>query len=206
MNATQFFTSEPVKVQLKFPEPPKQKLKENLTLNYQLITFLTQDVIPSVQQLQDDFVLPKNKVYNHLIKLSDDDSNNMYNIYCEAAKKDEYAKDYEYTTDYFKKLAENLFSEYQKKSDSFLPKLIYTIICYEFILNNAPSIAIANHQLPNYKALKLISEEMEGIKKVFNSRFSKVSNQKFAHGKYKSLFEKIKNSTHKEFIQLTNNI
>lgn len=206
MSAINFLHNDPVKVKIKFPEPPKQKIKENITLNYQLINFLTQDVIPSVQQLQDDKILQRKNLYNHLLKLSDDDCGNMYNIYKEAGRQDEYTKDYYYVIEYFQKLAENLFSDYQKNSDKFLVDLMYVIICYEFILISVPTIAITNHQPPNYRVLKLISEEMEAIKKIFDERFAMVSNQKFIYGKYKSLFEKIKISTHKEFIQLTNNI
>lgn len=204
MSALQFLNTEPVRVKLKFPKPPEPKIRENLTLNYQLITFITQDVIPSVKQLQDDGVLPKRNVYNYLVRLSDDDSNNMLNIYSEANRHIDYLKDYDYTTEYFKRLAENLLSDYQKKKDPVLSELLYIIVCYEFILNNVPFTAIFNHQLPNYKAMEVIEQEKLSIQIVFNSRFSKVSNQKFVHGKYKSLFDKIKNATHKEFIQFTN--
>ena len=206
MSAIHFLHTDPVKAKLKFPKPPKEKIKENITLNYQLINFLTQDVIPSVQQLQDDKILPKKNLYNHLLKLSDDDCGNMFKIYTEAGRKYEYAKDYDFITDYFQRLAGKLFSAYQKHTDKYLIDLMYVILCYEFITTSAPTIAIANHQSPNYKGLKLIQEELDAVKIVFNERFSKVSNQKFIHGKYKSLFDKIKKCTHNEFIQLTENI
>lgn len=202
MSAVNFFTQNPIKTSVKFPKE-KVHFTENLTLNYQLLTFITQDLVPSIEQLQEDKIISKSSFYTYLKKLIDGDSDNMHSIYKEAKKQDEYIKDYDFSITYFKKLASKQLSDYQKNNDPFLEDLLYVIISCEFIINNSHFIAIANHQPPNYKVLNQIEQEMKSIRNVFDSRYMKVSNQKFIHGQYKKLFDKIKYSSHKEFLKLT---
>lgn len=201
MSALEFLDNK-IEIKTKFPELKKRKLTENVTLNFQLITFMSQDIVPTIKQLQEDKVLPVNKFYNHLEKISVMDSDVMYDIYKKNKRDSEYIKDYELVVDYFKRLASQLLSDYQKSTDPFLEDLMYAIISYEFILSSSVFVVIQQGNLPNKKLLDQIQKEYENIKSVFDKRFEAVSNSKFKHGIYKNLFEKIKFCSQKQFLGL----
>jgi hypothetical protein len=192
------------KIQLKVTIPtPKQKpITENITLNYQLITFITQDILPTIEVLHEKGVFTKNKIYNHLQKLSDGDSDYMFGVYQKNNRKEQYMKDYESVIGYFKSLSSKLLSDYQKTNDWALEELLFIITGYEFILISAPFVAIEFGNKPNYKIIDKIREELETIKVIFDKRFSALSNVKFTHGQYQKLFEKIKYCSHKQFLGL----
>lgn len=201
MTATQFLEA-PIKVKIQFPKVKQKTITENITLNYQLITFITQDILPTIELLQEKSVLPKNKLYNFLQKLSDGDSNYMYEIYKKNNRTQDYMKDYDSVIGYFKSLAIKLLSDYQRANDNALEDLLFIIIGYEFILSSAPFVALEFGNKPNYKVIEKINQELQAVKLVFDKRFSVLSNTKFTHGQYKNLFNKIKYCSHKDFIQL----
>lgn len=201
MSALDFLENK-IEAKVKFPVYQKPKLTENILLNYQLITFLSQDIIPTIEYLQENQVLPKNKFYKYLQKLSDYDSDHMFDIYKKNNKDKEYIKDYELVVDYFKKLASQLLSDYQKSNDPLILEVLYAIIVYEFILSSSPFVVIQQGNLPNTPLLENISKEHEALKSVFDKRFEALSNTKFKHGIYSNLFYKIKYCSNKQFLAL----
>lgn len=205
MSALDFLENK-IDIKAKFPVYQKPKLTENILLNYQLITFLSQDIIPTIEHLQDNKVLPKNKFYNYLQKLSDDDSDHMFDIYKKNNRDKEYIKDYELVVDYFKGLASQLLSDYQKETDPIIVDALYAIIVYEFILSSSPFVVIQQGNVPNAPLLEKIAKEHETLKSVFDKRFEALSNTKFNHGIYSKLFYKIKYCSHKQFLQLVDGI
>lgn len=202
MSAINFLQNQLPKIKVNFPEPKRNPITENITLNYQLITFVTQDIMPTIEILQEKGVFEKNKLYNHLQKLSDGDSDHMFGVYKNNNREKEYIDDYDSTIGYFKSLSSRLLSDYQKTNDWALEELLFVITGYEFILSSAPFVAIQFNNKPNYKIIETIREELETIKKVFDRRFSLLSNSKFKHGQYEKLFQKIKYCSHKQFLGL----
>lgn len=196
------FLENKIEAKVKFPVYQKPKLTENILLNYQLITFLSQDIVPTIEYLQENKVLPKNKFYTYLQKLSDDDSDHMFDIYKKNNRDAEYIKDYELVVDYFKRLASQLLSDYQKDNDPILVDTLYAIIVYEFILSSSPFVVIEQGNVPNAPLLDKIKKEHEALKLVFDKRFEALSNSKFTHGIYSKLFYKIKYCSHKQFLAL----
>lgn len=205
MSALDFLENK-IDIKAKFPVYQKPKLTENILLNYQLITFLSQDIVPTIEHLQENKVLPKNKFYNYLQRLSDDDSDHMFDIYKKNKRDAEYVKDYELVVDYFKGLASQLLSDYQKANDPLIVDALYAIIVYEFILSSSPFVVIQQGNVPNAPLLEKISKEHEALKSVFDKRFEALSNTKFKHGIYAKLFYKIKYCSHKQFLQLVDGI
>lgn len=205
MSALDFLENK-IEAKVKFPVYQKAKLTENILLNYQLITFLSQDIVPTIEHLQENKVLPKNKFYNYLQRLSDDDSDHMFDIYKKNKRDAEYVKDYELVVDYFKGLASQLLSDYQKANDPLIVDILYAIVVYEFILSSSPFVVIQQGNVPNAPLLEKISKEHEALKSVFDKRFEALSNTKFKHGIYAKLFYKIKYCSHKQFLQLVDGI
>lgn len=201
MSAVNFLENK-IETKVKFPVYQKPKLTENILLNYQLITFLSQDIVPTIEYLQENKVLPKNKFYTYLQKLSDDDSDHMFDIYKKNNRDAEYIKDYEVVTGYFRRLASQLLSEYQKSTDPLIIDTLYAIVVYEFILSSSPFVVIEQGNIPNGKLLSKIQKELDAIKLVFDKRFEALSNTKFTHGIYSKLFYKIKYCSHKQFLAL----
>lgn len=201
MTAAQFLDNK-IQVKVNFPVVKPKPITENITLNYQIITFVTQDILPTIEILQEKGVFSKNKLYNHLQKLSDGDSDYMFEVYKKNNKQELYMKDYESVIGYFKSLSSKLLSEYQKSNDWALEELLFIITGYEFILSSAPFVAIEFGNKPNYKIIDKIQQELETIKSFFDKRFSMLSNLKFEHGQYKKLFDKIKYCSQKQFLGL----
>lgn len=196
------FLPNTIQLKVKLPEPKRKPITENITLNYQLITFITQDILPTIEILQEKGIFAKNKLYNHLQKLSDGDSDYMFGVYQKNNRTEQYMKDYESVIDYFKSLSSQLLSDYQKSNDWALEELLFIITGYEFILSSAPFVALEFGNKPNYKIIDAIREELNTIKSVFDKRFSALSNTKFKHGQYEKLFYKIKYCSHKQFLGL----
>lgn len=201
MSAVNFLENK-IEAKVKFPVYQKPKLTENILLNYQLITFLSQDIVPTIEYLQENKVLPKNKFYTYLQKLSDDDSDHMFDIYKKNNRDAEYIKDYEVVTGYFRRLASQLLSDYQKSTDPLIIDTLYAIVVYEFILSSSPFVVIEQGNIPNGKLLSKIQKELDALKLVFDKRFEALSNAKFTHGIYSKLFYKIKYCSHKQFLAL----
>lgn len=201
MSALNFLENK-IESKVKFPVYQKPKLTENILLNYQLITFLSQDIVPTIEYLQENKVLPKNKFYTYLQKLSDDDSDHMFDIYKKNNRDAEYIKDYEVVTGYFRRLASQLLSDYQKSTDPLIVDTLYAIVVYEFILSSSPFVVIEQGNIPNGKLLSKIQKELDALKLVFDKRFEALSNTKFTHGIYSKLFYKIKYCSHKQFLAL----
>lgn len=205
MGAVDFLENK-IETKVKFPVYQKPKLTENILLNYQLITFLSQDIVPTIEHLQENGIIPKNKFYNYLQRLSDDDSDHMFDIYKKNKRDAEYIKDYELVVDYFKGLASQLLSDYQKANDPFIVEALYAITVYEFILSSSPFVVIQQGNVPNATLLEKIAKEHEALKSVFDKRFEALSNTKFNHGIYAKLFFKIKYCSHKQFLQLVDGV
>lgn len=201
MSAVQFFENKN-QVKIKFPEVKRKKLTENITLNYQIMTFLTQDIMVTMEHLEDKGVFKRSKIYNYLQKLSDKDSDYMHEVYKKNNRADQYMNDYESVIGYFKSLSSKLLSDYQKTTDNKLEDILFVITAYEFVLSSATFVALEFGSMPEYKIINNIKNELEKIKSVFDSRYSKVSNFKFEHGQFKSLFEKIKYCSQKQFLGL----
>jgi len=196
------FLENKIEAKVKFPVPKKKKLTENVTLNYQLITFLSQDIVPTIEHLQEKKVLPKNNFYKYLQRVSIMDSDDMFTIYERNQRAKEYKNDYALVVEYFGGLSAQLLSDYQKSNDPFLVDLLYAIIVYEFIMISSPFVVIQNGDVPNKKLLEEIEKEHKSLKSVFDKRFQALSNTKFKHGIYFNLFNKIKYCSQKQFLAL----
>lgn len=202
MSAIDFLQNPLPKIKVNFPEVKQKPLTENITLNYQLITFITQDILPTIELLQEKGIFAKNKLYNHLQKLSDGDSNFMFEVYKKNNRSKQYIEDYDSVIGYFKSLSLKLLSEYQKTNDWALEELLYVITGYEFVLSSAPFVALEFGNMPEYNIINKIKHELDTIKLVFDKRFSLLSNTKFKHEQYKNLFNKIKYCSNKQFLGL----
>ena len=205
MSAIKYLHTEPIDLKLKFPKA-KITEKESRILNYMLINFISSDLIREITDLQDHKIIEKTSFYKYLLEISDKDSDSLMEDYIRNGKKNDYSKDYFFCIEYFQKLAGKLLSQYQKNQDRFLQKILYAILCYEYILEVAPFVTLSYTSDRITKLLKTFEEEKEKLIKIFDSRYAKVANKKFIHGQYLNLFKKIKKSNPTQFLQLTQNL
>lgn len=205
MSAIHFLNKNPLSLKIKFPEV---EIAHSVSkrMNYMIINYITSDLVQELQDLVDHKIIIGNPFHKKLLELSDCDAENLLNDYKNHNMGKAFSLDYFHNVEYFQKLAAKQLSDYQKSNDRFLEKLLYAILCLDYILVIAPFISIDFPGKRSEVLMESLRLERKILVKVFDRRFSKVSNFRFTHNQYAGLLEKIKHSDPRGFAELKKNI
>ena len=89
----------------------------------------------------------------------------------------------------------------------FLLEILPIIYGLKFIKNNVQFVASVEKRIPDVNAVRIVREKTEELETLFLNVYAKCSNKKeFNFEQFKSLFDKVKKMTYREFEKTVNSL
>ena len=98
-------------------------------------------------------------------------------------------------------------SDFQKLNQPFLLEILPIIYGLKFIKNNVQFVASVEKRIPDVNAVRIVREKTEELETLFLNVYAKCSNKKeFNFEQFKSLFDKVKKMTYRDFESTVNSL
>ena len=204
MSAINFLNTQ--KVEYKIPSLKKHKITEPHALNHHIITLYTMEIVDELSLLASEGII-SDKDIKFFEKKSNLDVDYMEMLYSKHKKNTLFGSDFEMIKSFSNALAEKSLSDFQKLNQPFLLEILPIIYGLKFIKNNVQFVASVEKRIPDVNAVRIVREKIEELETLFLNVYAKCSNKKeFTFEQFKSLFDKVKKMTYKEFEATVNRL
>ena len=194
------------KVEYKIPSLKKHKITEQHALNHHIITLYTMEIVDELSLLASEGII-SDKDIKFFEKKSNLDVDYMEMLYSKHKKNTLFGSDFEMIKSFFNALAEKSLSDFQKLNQPFLLEILPIIYGLKFIKNNVQFVASVEKRIPDVNAVRIVREKIEELETLFLNLYAKCSNKKeFTFEQFKSLFDKVKKMTYREFEATVNSL